>query len=155
MRGRGLVAHRAGHRQRHRHRQLHDPRAVHVRARRAPVLLLLVQGAAEPRPGLFRLSRGLPRRRPLPHARLELQLHHVQGLERRVLLRQPVHRLRPLLQADGRHRAAPRADLPGQPGGRCGHGPRGHAPDRSPARRWRTSSGRARSTPSSGPSRRA
>ena len=59
LRGRGLLAHRAGHRQRQRHRQLHDPRPVHVRARRAAVLLLLVQGAAEPRPG-----RASPRPRP-------------------------------------------------------------------------------------------
>jgi len=52
------------------------PRAVHVRARRSAGLLLLVQGAPEPRPGLVLLARGVPRRRALPPARLELQLHH-------------------------------------------------------------------------------
>ncbi len=109
----------------------------------------------EPRPGLLLLARGLPRRRALPAARLELQLRHVQGRERRLLLGQPVHRLRPLLQADGRHRAAPRAGLPRQPGRRRGDGPRATTSSPSTARRWPTSSGPARSTPSSGPSRRA
>ena len=124
VRGR-LLADRLFERLREQHvRQLHHPRSVQLRARRAPGVLLLVPGAAEPRPGLLQLARGLPRRRALPDARLELQLHHVEGLERRLLLGKPVHRLRPLLQAYGRPGAAAHADLPGQPGSRGRSRPR-------------------------------
>ncbi len=105
-------------------RRLHHERPGHVRARRAPVLLLLVQGDAESRRRGLRVARGLPRRRALPHARQQLQLHQLEGRERRLLLGQPVHRLRPRLQADGRPRAAAHADVPRQPRGRGGHGPR-------------------------------
>ena len=126
--------------------RLHDHRPVQLRARRAAAVLLLVSRAAQPRPGRLRLARGVPRLGALPDARLELQLHHLQGLERRVLLGEPVHRLRALLQAHGRPRAAPDADLPGQPRRRgrprprplpglgqrqAGRGPRS-APARSP-----------------------
>ena len=106
-------------------------------------------------PVRVRLARGLPRGGPLSPARLELQLHHLEGLERRLLLRQPVHRLRPLLQANQRHRAAPRPDLPRQPRRRGRARPRRLSPVHRTARRWTISSAPARSHRSSEPSRSA
>ena len=95
-----------GERHRLRSHQLHDAQRGQLRARHAAAVLLLVQAAARPRPRRLRLARGLPRGRALPPARHDLQLHHLEGLERRLLLRQPVHRLRPLVPADGRPGAA-------------------------------------------------
>ena len=121
----------------------------------APVLLLLVQGAARSRPAGFASPEAYLDAVRYQHARQHLQLHHSTGRERRLLLGQPVHRLRPRLQADGRPRAAAHADVPRQPRGRGGLD-RGALPgvDRRQAGR-RPHLAPARSARSSAPSRSA
>ena len=86
-----------------------------LRARRARRAVSLVPGDAGREPDAVRLSRGLPRRGPLSPARHLVQLHHVPRRQRRVLLREPVHRRRAVDRRVGQRGAGP-PGLRRQPG---------------------------------------
>ena len=114
----GHVVHRERRHRSHtgRHFGLLDEGTGDLRQGRAPGLVLLVPGAVGSRHERLRLSRGVPGSGEVQAHRHQLQLRHVEGVERRVLLGQPVHRLRLLVPADERDRAADQPGLPRQPG---------------------------------------
>ena len=109
----------------------------------------------DPDPARLQLARGLPPGGALPASRHLVQLHHREGGERRVLLRQPVHRVRGLrtarrapteLRVGAGVRRAARRPRPGCDGATTfvehrRHSDRGSPPDRPVRRRVRTGRG--------------